>query len=104
MSGGFEVIPAIDLLGGRCVRLTQGRYEDVTVYDPDPAAVAERFAAHAALRRIHVVFSLKDVAPEQAESAYRAHEVFKIRCPVYRSLYRAIDITTELKVEPPPRL
>jgi uncharacterized OsmC-like protein len=56
------------------------------------------------LRRIHVVFTAKDIAPEQAESAYRAHEVFKIRCPVYRSLYRAIDITTELKVEPPPRL
>jgi phosphoribosylformimino-5-aminoimidazole carboxamide ribotide isomerase len=55
VSAGFEVIPAIDLLGGRCVRLTQGRYEDVTVYAPDPAAVAERFAAHAALRRIHVV-------------------------------------------------
>jgi phosphoribosylformimino-5-aminoimidazole carboxamide ribotide isomerase len=51
----FELIPAIDLLGGRCVRLTQGRYEDVTVYDPDPAAVAGRFAAHASLRRLHVV-------------------------------------------------
>ena len=55
MSTAFEVVPAIDLLGGRCVRLTQGRYEDVTVYDPDPVAVAARFAAHAALRRIHVV-------------------------------------------------
>jgi phosphoribosylformimino-5-aminoimidazole carboxamide ribotide isomerase len=55
VSTAFEVVPAIDLLGGRCVRLTQGRYEDVTVYDPDPAAVAERFAAHPALRRIHVV-------------------------------------------------
>jgi phosphoribosylformimino-5-aminoimidazole carboxamide ribotide isomerase len=51
----FELIPAIDLLGGRCVRLTQGRYEDVTVYDPDPAAVAGRFAAHPSLRRLHVV-------------------------------------------------
>jgi phosphoribosylformimino-5-aminoimidazole carboxamide ribotide isomerase len=51
----FELIPAIDLLGGRCVRLTQGRYEDVTVYDPDPAAVAARFAAHPSLRRLHVV-------------------------------------------------
>ena len=55
------------------------------------------------LRRIHVVFTLKDVAPEQVEAAHRSHEVFKIRCPVYRSLYRAIDITTELKLEPTPR-
>jgi phosphoribosylformimino-5-aminoimidazole carboxamide ribotide isomerase len=50
----FELIPAIDLLGGHCVRLTQGRYDAATVYDADPAAVAARFAAHA-LRRLHVV-------------------------------------------------
>ncbi len=56
------------------------------------------------LRRIHVVFTLKDTAQEQVEAAQRAHEVFKTKCPVYRSLYRAIDITTELNLEPPPRL
>jgi len=50
----LELIPAIDLLGGHCVRLRQGRYDAATVYDADPAAVAERFAAHA-LRRLHVV-------------------------------------------------
>jgi phosphoribosylformimino-5-aminoimidazole carboxamide ribotide isomerase len=50
----FELIPAIDLLGGHCVRLVQGRYDAATVYDADPAAVAARFAAHA-LRRLHVV-------------------------------------------------
>ena len=51
---GFELIPAIDLLGGHCVRLVQGRYDAATVYDADPAAVAARFAAHA-LARLHVV-------------------------------------------------
>ncbi len=56
------------------------------------------------LRRIHVVFTLKDTAPEQVDAAERAHDVFKMKCPVYRSLYRAIDITTALKLEPPPRL
>jgi len=50
----FELIPAIDLLGGHCVRLVQGRYDAATVYDADPAAVAARFAAHP-LRRLHVV-------------------------------------------------
>lgn len=50
----FELIPAIDLLGGRCVRLAQGRYDAATAYDDDPAAVARRFAAHP-LRRLHVV-------------------------------------------------
>ena len=52
--GGFEVIPAIDLLGGHCVRLSQGRYEDATVYDAAPGAVAARFAA-LPLRRLHGV-------------------------------------------------
>jgi uncharacterized OsmC-like protein len=48
------------------------------------------------LRRIHVVFTLKDVAADKVAAAERAHEVFKPKCPVYRSLHRAIDITTEL--------
>jgi phosphoribosylformimino-5-aminoimidazole carboxamide ribotide isomerase len=50
----FELIPAIDLLGGECVRLAQGRYDAATVYDADPAAAARRFAAHA-VPRLHVV-------------------------------------------------
>lgn len=50
----FELIPAIDLLGGVCVRLAQGRYEEATVYAQDPAAQAARFAAHG-IPRLHVV-------------------------------------------------
>ncbi|MEE8581690.1 MAG: 1-(5-phosphoribosyl)-5-[(5-phosphoribosylamino)methylideneamino]imidazole-4-carboxamide isomerase [Myxococcota bacterium] len=50
----FEIIPAIDLLGGQCVRLEQGRYEAATSYDADPAAVASRFVAQA-VTRLHVV-------------------------------------------------
>ncbi len=50
----FEVIPAIDLLGGRCVRLAQGDYERATVYSDDPAEVAASFAA-AGIARLHVV-------------------------------------------------
>ena len=37
------IYPAIDLLDGRCVRLKQGRYDEVTVYNEDPLAVAEQF-------------------------------------------------------------
>ena len=48
------------------------------------------------LRRIHVVFTLKDVAADKVAAAERAHEVFKTKCPIYRSIHRAIDITTEL--------
>lgn len=50
----FEVIPAIDLLGGRAVRLTQGRYDEATVYADDPAGAARRFAAHP-IGLLHVV-------------------------------------------------
>jgi uncharacterized OsmC-like protein len=56
------------------------------------------------LRRIHVGFVLKGAAEDKIESAHRAHDVFKTQCPVYRSLYRAIDITTELRIEPEARL
>ncbi|MEM8606467.1 MAG: 1-(5-phosphoribosyl)-5-[(5-phosphoribosylamino)methylideneamino]imidazole-4-carboxamide isomerase [Myxococcota bacterium] len=50
----MELIPAIDLLDGKVVRLHQGRYDDVTVYDHDPASAAKRFEASGA-KRLHVV-------------------------------------------------
>jgi uncharacterized OsmC-like protein len=56
------------------------------------------------LRRIHVVFVLKGAAEEKIDIANRAHDVFRMQCPVYRSLHQAIDITTELKIEPEARL
>jgi phosphoribosylformimino-5-aminoimidazole carboxamide ribotide isomerase len=48
------VIPAIDLQGGRCVRLVEGRAESVTVFGDDPVAMARRWAARGA-ERLHVV-------------------------------------------------
>lgn len=48
------LIPAIDIKNGECVRLRQGRMKDVTVFDKDPAAVAERWVAEGA-DRIHIV-------------------------------------------------
>lgn len=48
------VFPAIDLLGGRAVRLAQGDYERVTVYNEDPVAQAREFA-EAGAEWIHVV-------------------------------------------------
>ena len=47
-------IPAIDIKGGRCVRLTQGRMDAETVYADDPVAVADRWAWEGAAR-LHVV-------------------------------------------------
>jgi phosphoribosylformimino-5-aminoimidazole carboxamide ribotide isomerase len=48
------VYPAIDLAGGKCVRLKQGRFEDVTVYGDDPLAMADAFA-RAGATVLHVV-------------------------------------------------
>lgn len=48
------VIPAIDVLGGRCVRLLQGSYAHETVYANDPARMARRWQEHHA-RYVHVV-------------------------------------------------
>ncbi|MDD2236825.1 MAG: 1-(5-phosphoribosyl)-5-[(5-phosphoribosylamino)methylideneamino]imidazole-4-carboxamide isomerase [Kiritimatiellae bacterium] len=43
MNDGMVIIPAIDMKGGRCVRLKQGRAEDETVYADDPVAMAHRW-------------------------------------------------------------
>jgi phosphoribosylformimino-5-aminoimidazole carboxamide ribotide isomerase len=50
----MELIPAIDLLDGKVVRLHQGKYDEVTVYDNDPVAMAQRFEDQGAAR-LHVV-------------------------------------------------
>jgi len=52
--GAFAVIPAIDVLEGRCVRLSEGRRERVTIEGGDPAQAAARFAAEGAAW-LHVV-------------------------------------------------
>ena len=48
------IIPAIDIRGGKCVRLFQGDYEKETVYGEDPAAMAEKWVSQGA-RFLHIV-------------------------------------------------
>jgi len=50
----MEIIPAIDIIDGKCVRLTQGDYAQVKIYHDDPLEVAKTFEA-AGLRRLHLV-------------------------------------------------
>jgi phosphoribosylformimino-5-aminoimidazole carboxamide ribotide isomerase len=50
----MEIIPAIDLRGGRCVQLVQGRYDRETVFSDDPVATARRWEEQGA-PRLHVV-------------------------------------------------
>ena len=50
----MQLIPAIDLRGGKCVRLRQGDYERETVFGEDPASMAERWVSEGA-QRLHLV-------------------------------------------------
>lgn len=50
----IEIIPAIDLIDGKCVRLSQGDYEVKKVYNEDPLEVAKMFEG-AGIRRLHLV-------------------------------------------------
>lgn len=50
----MQIIPAIDIIDGKCVRLTQGDYMQKTIYNEQPLEVAKQFEA-AGLRRLHLV-------------------------------------------------
>lgn len=50
----MEIIPAIDIIDGKCVRLTQGDYAQKTVYNEHPLEVAKEFE-DAGLKRLHLV-------------------------------------------------
>ncbi len=50
----LQLIPAIDLIEGRCVRLSQGDYAQQTTYEADPTEMIRRFA-DCGVRRVHVV-------------------------------------------------
>lgn len=50
----IRIVPAIDLIGGRCVRLTQGDYATKKVYDASPVETARRYA-DCGVQRIHLV-------------------------------------------------
>ena len=71
------ILPAIDLKGGMCVRLRQGRADDVTVYGNDPAAQARDWAEQGG-RELHVVDldGAFDGEPRHAEVIARIIEAF----------------------------
>ena len=79
----IEIIPAIDLRGGQCVRLFQGDYGRETVYGNDPAAMALRWQSLGA-PRLHVVDLDGARSGEQANAE------------AVRAIVEAIDIPVEL--------
>lgn len=50
----MEIIPAIDIIDGKCVRLTQGDYQQKKIYNENPLEVAKNFEDHG-IRRLHLV-------------------------------------------------
>ena len=50
----IELIPAIDIIDGKCVRLSQGDYDSKKVYNENPVEVAKEMEAHG-IKRLHVV-------------------------------------------------
>jgi phosphoribosylformimino-5-aminoimidazole carboxamide ribotide isomerase len=68
----MDIIPAIDIRGGRCVRLDQGDYDRETVFADDPVEVARRWEA-AGARRLHVVDldGARDGVPRNEEVIHR---------------------------------
>ncbi len=51
---GFQIIPAIDIIDGKCVRLTKGDFTKQKIYNENPLDTAKSFEA-AGLRRLHIV-------------------------------------------------
>lgn len=50
----IEIIPAIDIIDGKCVRLSQGDYNSKKIYSENPVEIAKEFEAHG-ISRLHVV-------------------------------------------------
>lgn len=50
----IEIIPAIDIIGGKCVRLSQGDYEQKKIYNENPLEVAKEFEDNG-IKRLHLV-------------------------------------------------
>jgi phosphoribosylformimino-5-aminoimidazole carboxamide ribotide isomerase len=79
----FEVIPAIDLRGGKCVRLYQGDYDRETVYAADPVETALRWQSMGA-PRLHVV---------DLDGARRGEQA---NADAVRAIVQAVSIPIEL--------
>ncbi|TVQ38297.1 MAG: 1-(5-phosphoribosyl)-5-((5-phosphoribosylamino)methylideneamino)imidazole-4-carboxamide isomerase [Spirochaetaceae bacterium] len=90
----MTVIPAIDILGGRCVRLTQGDYDQVDVYDKDPVAVARGFV-EAGAGRLHIV----DLDGARGDKQSNRKKIRKIRKAVNCTLEFGGGIRTDEDIE-----
>ena len=92
----MEIIPAIDILNGECVRLHQGKYDEVTVFNKNPVEQALQWQ-HLGAKRIHLV-DLDAARDGSSENNSVVNEIAnKLTIPVQvgggvRSIQRADDL------------
>ena len=79
----MQIWPAIDLRGGKCVRLRQGDYQQETIYGDDPVAVARGFAA-AGAKHLHLV------------DLDGAREGLPVNLPVVQNILATVEMEIEL--------
>ena len=93
----MELIPAIDLLDGRVVRLAQGAYDAVTEYGHDPVAVAREFEA-AGAERIHIVDldAAREGRAMQADVIARVVGAVDVPCQIAGGIRDADAVATGL--------
>ena len=79
----MEIIPAIDIRGGRCVRLDQGDYDRETVFADDPVEMVRRWEK-AGVRRLHVVDldGARDGKPQNEDVIRRVIEAASVAVQV----------------------
>jgi phosphoribosylformimino-5-aminoimidazole carboxamide ribotide isomerase len=77
----FEIIPAVDVRGGRCVRLLQGRADAETVFGDDPVRMARQWE-EAGASRLHIVDLDGAFQGAPAQTALIADIVRAVRIPV----------------------
>jgi phosphoribosylformimino-5-aminoimidazole carboxamide ribotide isomerase len=79
----MQIWPAIDLRGGKCVRLRQGDYQQETVFAENPADMAQKFASQGA-KHLHIV------------DLEGAREGLPVNLPAVQEILAAVDMETEL--------
>lgn len=91
----MHIIPAIDLIEGKCVRLTQGDYSQKKVYNEDPLEVARAFA-DAGLQRLHLVDL--DGARAGRIINYRVLEKLAARSPLHIDFGGGLKSDEDLRI------
>jgi phosphoribosylformimino-5-aminoimidazole carboxamide ribotide isomerase len=91
------ILPAIDLRGGRCVRLRQGDYAQETVFDDDPVTAARRWVGQGA-RFLHLVDldGARDGHPVNGASVRRIVEAAGVPCQLGGGLRSEADVAEAL--------